>query len=178
VKSPKGWPGTPFFVRRRERPRGSAAIGCRCFRNLPQQGRTNKNQRKEDCGSWLRRGLMKWAVLSRAIRRNHSFGTDAKLSHSVFAIHGLGGDKFGTWTENGKLWLRDFLPTRLPEARIFTYGYNSVVAFSKSAAQVDDFARDFLHRVQLHRKSEQERSRPMVFICHSLGGILFKQACD
>jgi hypothetical protein len=94
---------------------------------------------------------------------------------SVFAIHGLGGDKFRTWTDNGRLWLRDLLPTQLPEARIFTYGYGSTVAFSKSSAEVDDFARDFLHRANSARQSSTEQKRPMVFICHSLGGILFKQ---
>jgi len=56
-----------------------------------------------------------------------------------------------------------------------TYGYNSVVAFSKSTAQVDDFARDFLQRVKGVRRSAEEKSRALVFICHSLGGILFKQ---
>jgi hypothetical protein len=73
------------------------------------------------------------------------------------------------------MWLRDFLPEQLPEARIFTYGYDSTVAFSKSSAEVDDFARDFLHRVKSVRFSDIERVRPILFICHSLGGILFKQ---
>ena len=73
------------------------------------------------------------------------------------------------------MWLRDFLPVHLPEARIFTHGYDSIVAFSKSSAEVDDFARELLHQVQSQRKSARERARPMIFICHSLGGILFKQ---
>src|SRR5277367_3733735 len=38
----------------------------------------------------------------------------------IVAVHGLGGDAYKTWThENGKLWLRDFLPDQLPGARIF-----------------------------------------------------------
>jgi hypothetical protein len=56
-----------------------------------------------------------------------------------------------------------------------TYGYDSVVAFSKSSAEVDDFARDLLQRVNGVRKTAQEKSRPLLFLCHSLGGILFKQ---
>jgi hypothetical protein len=96
---------------------------------------------------------------------------------SIIAIHGLGGDAYGTWAhDNGKLWLRDFLPSQIPEARILTYGYDSEVAFSKSSAEVDDFARDLLQRLKSVRKSAEERARPLFFICHSLGGILFKQA--
>jgi hypothetical protein len=95
---------------------------------------------------------------------------------SIVAIHGLGGDAYGTWThENGKLWLQDFLPFQIPEARILTYGYDSMVAFSKSSADVDDFARDLLQRLKSVRKAAEERARPLYFICHSLGGILFKQ---
>jgi len=80
--------------------------------------------------------------------------------------------------ENGKLWLRDFLPLQIPEARILTNGYDSVVAFSKSSADVDDFARDLLQRLKSVRKAAEERARPLFFICHSLGGILFKQAIN
>jgi protein SERAC1 len=70
------------------------------------------------------------------------------------------------------------LPVQTPEARVLVYGYNSTVAFSKSFAEVDDFSRDFLHRVKGARQSTQEKARPMFFICHSLGGILFKQALN
>ena len=73
------------------------------------------------------------------------------------------------------MWLRDFLPDYLPETRIFTYGYDSIVAFSKSAAELDDFARELLHQIQSQRNSARERACSMIFICHSLGGILFKQ---
>ena len=102
-------------------------------------------------------------------------GLPADLMQSLFAVHGLGGDKFGTWTENGLMWLRNFLLIHIPEARKFTYGYDCILAFSKSSAEVDDFARELLHQVQSQRKSARERARPMIFICHSLGGILFKQ---
>ena len=91
------------------------------------------------------------------------------------AVHGLGGDAYGTWTDDGKLWLRDFLPKRLESARIFTYGYDSVVAFSKSSAEVDDFARDLLQRIKAVRASPSDQRRPLYFICHSLGGLVVKQ---
>ncbi len=50
----------------------------------------------------------------------------------VVAVHGLQGDAYKLWEhDNGSLWLRDFLPADVPEARIMTFAYDSAVAFSK-----------------------------------------------
>jgi len=46
--------------------------------------------------------------------------------YSIVAIHGLDGHCKNSWTAaNGKLWLKDFLPDRIPRARIMSYGYNA-----------------------------------------------------
>jgi hypothetical protein len=82
-----------------------------------------------------------------------------------------------TWTaENGKLWLRDFLPSQLPSARIMSFGYNSDTALSKAVTDIDDVASMLLSRLNLQRQLEEERKRPIVFISHSLGGIVVKKA--
>ena len=95
----------------------------------------------------------------------------------IVAVHGLQGDAFKTWQhENGKLWLRDFLPTDLPSARIMTHGYNSTVAFSNSVARIEDKALEFLNRLSLKRNAVRSKARPIVFICHSLGGLVVKKA--
>lgn len=78
--------------------------------------------------------------------------------------------------ENDRLWLRDFVPTSIPEARILTYGYNSGVAFSSSASDITDYARDLLERIRARRK-RSTRERLIIFVCHSLGGIVFKKVC-
>ncbi|KAF2476890.1 uncharacterized protein BDR25DRAFT_41992 [Lindgomyces ingoldianus] len=100
-----------------------------------------------------------------------------KINVDIVAIHGLNGNPFKTWTENGSFWLQDFLPSAVPNARIFTYGYNSAIAFSGSAARVDDYARYLLERLVAKRRnlSTYDR-RPIIFICHSLGGIVLKKA--
>ena len=78
------------------------------------------------------------------------------------------------------MWLRDFLPTQLAtflhvKARILSYGYNSNTAFSKAVTDINDEAEMLLDRVKGERATEQEKKRPIVFIAHSLGGILVKK---
>ncbi|KAK6332009.1 hypothetical protein TWF718_002547 [Orbilia javanica] len=90
----------------------------------------------------------------------------------IVAMHGLNGDIYRTWTKSGNYWLRDQLPKSLPGARIFSYGYPSNLMFSKSVAEIDDFARHLLFSLQ----EIVDEKRDILFICHSLGGIVFKQA--
>ncbi|KAI9693536.1 MAG: hypothetical protein M1820_009188 [Bogoriella megaspora] len=69
----------------------------------------------------------------------------------IVAIHGLGGNNRLTWTDpsSGKLWLQDFLPSSLPGARVFSYGYPSEIAFGKSVAGVRHFALNLLAKLRL-----------------------------
>ena len=96
---------------------------------------------------------------------------------SIVAIHGLGGDAHETWTaSNRKLWLRDFLPEQISNARIMTFGYDSSWLFSKNVMGITDFANDLLSRLKNDRQTDAMRKRPIVFVCHSLGGIVAKRA--
>ncbi len=69
----------------------------------------------------------------------------------VVAMHGLGGDMYRTWkfagkknAENEMFWLSHLLPRDLPGARVFSFGYASGWAFSKSVAGIRDYARQLL----------------------------------
>ncbi|KAI9696030.1 MAG: hypothetical protein M1836_005861 [Candelina mexicana] len=99
----------------------------------------------------------------------------------IIAVHGLNptNEEFHaeeTWTaaDTGKLWLKDFLPARLPRARILLFGYNSNVAFRASTAGVREQAENLLNRLYMKRKDAP--ARPIIFLCHSLGGIIVKRA--
>ncbi|PMD63251.1 uncharacterized protein K444DRAFT_556820, partial [Hyaloscypha bicolor E] len=97
-------------------------------------------------------------------------------SPDIVAIHGICGDPLKTWThESGALWLRDFLPKDINGVRVFSFGYDAEVALTKSLATIDTFARSLLNNIKLERDGKQQ-SRPLIFICHSMGGIVLKKA--
>jgi hypothetical protein len=97
----------------------------------------------------------------------------------IIAIHGLNGHYEATWTDRttGANWLKDpeFIRKDIPNARIQSFGYNSISYFSTSNANVRDFASELLASIKSSRRNPAEKKRPIVFICHSLGGIVFKQ---
>ncbi|KAE8440997.1 hypothetical protein EG329_006134 [Mollisiaceae sp. DMI_Dod_QoI] len=102
----------------------------------------------------------------------------------IVAVHGLNPTNAdfhaeNTWTADDKnktIWLSnpDFLPKHLPNARVFLFGYNSNVAFSMSTTGVFEQAANLLDHLERERSSAP--SRPLIFLCHSLGGIVVKQA--
>lgn len=107
---------------------------------------------------------------------SHGAGTsDNDLD--VIAIHGLGGHPHGSWTAGGKNWLQEFLPFEIPGIRVWTFAYNSVLAFGGSRSSFRDISQNLLDDISRIRNGYQNQSdRKIVFICHSLGGLILKQA--
>ncbi|KAE8449286.1 hypothetical protein EG329_008186 [Mollisiaceae sp. DMI_Dod_QoI] len=86
-----------------------------------------------------------------------------------------------TWTdpESRVFWLRDLLPAKLPEARILTYGYKAEALASDGEGTSDQIlphAKTLVADLYAHRYLSNATSRPIIFICHGLGGILVKRA--
>ena len=86
-----------------------------------------------------------------------------------------------TWTDSdtGILWLRDLLPEDLPVARVLTFGYDAYVSSFYSAGYADTIqknAHTLVASLQADRSIEGCDHRPIIFICHGLGGILVKKA--
>jgi len=97
------------------------------------------------------------------------------------------------------MWLKDLLPQELPNARIMTFGYAATVLGNTSTAGVRDNARSLTQLLQDEREDnvchtvtnsarwvfvsqadriQEDEHRPIVFVGHSLGGIIIKQVCS
>lgn len=64
----------------------------------------------------------------------------------------------------------------LPLCRILTFKYNASIVNYNSDAALQHIATSLLGQIDLKRTSRQERERKLIFVCHSLGGLLVKQA--
>jgi hypothetical protein len=74
-------------------------------------------------------------------------------------------------------WPKDLLPKDLPNCRICTWGYNvdlNLVRRDTSTATVFQHAKNLLSDVADARMSNAEKTRPLIFVAHSLGGIVVK----
>ena len=56
------------------------------------------------------------------------------------------------------------------------FSYNADAAFGNSTADILDHAKDLLGSLVDKRGDPNEQERPMIFIAHSLGGIIVKRA--
>jgi hypothetical protein len=96
----------------------------------------------------------------------------------VVAVTGLGGHALGSFrSQDGmSVWLRDFAPVDVPRARFVTYGYDTAVIDSESNQGIHELASTLLDGLVGFRHDTQTRQRPLCFICHSLGGVVLKEA--
>jgi hypothetical protein len=104
---------------------------------------------------------------------------------SIIAVHGLNPQSkidcdhaWDTWRKpsgtHGRLWLRDDLPQHLPDSRIFLYEYNATAVYGKDRDTFIGKASELLEAIRIER--EDFESRPILFLGHSMGGLLIKQA--
>ncbi len=85
------------------------------------------------------------------------------------------------WTDTatGILWLRDILPKAIPVARVLSFGYDASAYSFYSAGCADTIqkhAHTLVASLQADRSIEGCDHRPIIFVCHGLGGILVKKA--
>jgi hypothetical protein len=57
-----------------------------------------------------------------------------------------------------------------------SYGYNSRTAFSKAVTGINDAASILLDRLNGERQNKDQKTSPIIFVSHSLGGIVVKKA--
>jgi hypothetical protein len=93
------------------------------------------------------------------------------------------------------MWLRDSLPHDLPGVRILIYDYDSHLVGSQSFQGMEALATEFRTHIATIRKATnvsrgmlyfwlhvnlQQKStlRPLIFIAHSLGGLVVKEVIN
>ena len=75
------------------------------------------------------------------------------------------------------MWLRDGLPQDIPQARILIYGYDTTSIGSNSIQEPDIVSARFYDILKsITMTSSSSPRRPVLFIAHSLGGIVLKYA--
>lgn len=99
---------------------------------------------------------------------------------SVVFVHGLTGNREKTWTHaNAMFWPGTLLSQDFPRARIMTFGYDAdVVRFwtIASSNRLDDHGKSLAYAL-LDQRGQVGR-RPIVFIAHSLGGLVCEEALN
>ena len=101
--------------------------------------------------------------------------------NSFIAVSGLSSHPFGSWKERGGtfMWLRDSLAANPKGARVLLYGYDTTLVRSESFQDIDDISSKFALAVKQLRAphgGSKSPPRPIVFIAHSLGGLIVKHA--
>lgn len=85
-----------------------------------------------------------------------------------------------TWTnKSDRNWAQSFLPLDFPQARIMTFGYDAdVVRFWTNAStnRLRDHGKSLATSLNDQRATEDTKHRPIIFVVHSLGGLVCEQA--
>ncbi|KAF2475988.1 uncharacterized protein BDR25DRAFT_278738 [Lindgomyces ingoldianus] len=99
----------------------------------------------------------------------------------IVFVHGLTGDREKTWTAKNAPapWPQSLLPSKVPNARVLTFGYDAYVVDWKgvvSKSRIGNHAMNLLTSVATYRENDDTNERPIIFVCHSLGGLVCEDA--
>ncbi|KAJ5103665.1 hypothetical protein N7532_004194 [Penicillium argentinense] len=101
----------------------------------------------------------------------------------IVLVHGLNGHPHDSWTSKstGCFWPADLLPDILAplRPRILSYGYNAnVTAFTDGTSRdsIVSHAETLASNLAANRNLRSCADRPIIFVCHSLGGLVVKRA--
>ena len=109
-------------------------------------------------------------------------GDERKFVDVVF-IHGLNGHPKETWTsEKSKIfWPVQLLAPVIQEdnTRVLVYGYDAdVTSFTDGGSKdkIHNYAEQLVAELCANRRKHKALKRPIIFVAHSLGGLVVKRA--
>jgi pimeloyl-ACP methyl ester carboxylesterase len=98
---------------------------------------------------------------------------------SIVLVAGLGGHYKTTWEASDRtMWPVHLLPRDIAGIRVLSFHYNTTLRGTTSSVKIRDHALELLDRLDLDRiggRDELASLRPIIFVGHSLGGMLIKQ---
>ncbi|KAI1407119.1 hypothetical protein F5Y13DRAFT_175692 [Hypoxylon sp. FL1857] len=98
---------------------------------------------------------------------------------NCIAISGLASHPFGSWQPKGGdksfMWIRDELPRAMPDTRLSIYGYDTALVGSNSFQSIEDLATSLIDHIKSSGWALPS-AKPLIFLAHSLGGIVLKEA--
>jgi hypothetical protein len=104
--------------------------------------------------------------------------SEAEHQFDCIVLSGLASHPFGSWQPKGDdksyMWIRDTLPTSIDGVRFILFGYDTTLKNSNSFQTIVDLANTLYLTLQTNGWASPS-TKPLVFLAHSLGGVLLKQ---
>jgi hypothetical protein len=123
----------------------------------------------------LGKSIASVAFMSEPKLTNLNGSLDPARKLDVVFVHGITGDPTKTWTaeNDASLFWPEWILTDEQNIGVWTLGYSAPVSQLTSSSRMGllDRARNLLSLL----RSTKIADRPLIFICHSLGGLLVKQ---
>ncbi|KAH6889711.1 Alpha/Beta hydrolase protein [Thelonectria olida] len=98
----------------------------------------------------------------------------------IVFVHGLRGNREKTWRKNGVVWPKQLLSQDIQNSRIMTFGHDARIVHSDpdevTQGSLDTEAAMLCSQLQARRFERHEENRPIIFVAHSLGGLICAQA--
>jgi hypothetical protein len=112
-----------------------------------------------------------------AIQPTHH-GANRVTSMDVVFIHGLDGDHDKTWRASETVFWPQWVADDHPYAQVWSLGYPAKIGHLLQLGESRQLnAEELAHALadRMRNKSPSIGSRPCIFVCHSLGGLLAKR---
>ncbi|KAF8515029.1 Alpha/Beta hydrolase protein [Hysterangium stoloniferum] len=127
---------------------------------------------------------LRMRIRSLNLQRRNPFALGIQEIHAgdsptvdVVLVHGLDGHPINSWTTDDICWPRDLLPRLIQHARVLSYGYGVQDSKNALAEQLlEHYATNLIASLAEHRSNTETTERPIIFVVHSMGGIVLKAA--